>query len=497
MGGHTMRKRVVWVAFGAMLSVAVSIGAATFNLFSPATGILKGSANSYVTTAAAASDVYGLWSGGCNSTKFLRGDGACADPLLGANGSASAPTHSYSGDTNNGDYLIGTDNVGTATAGVLRMSITSAGNVLVGNSNTAIATSGTIPALQMIGTSASGSSFVFGRFSNDATGAGGMKIVKSRGASVGTFAATVLDDGIGGFNWQADDGTDVTSTSVQMDAFVDGAVSTGIVPGRLRIRTTNTSGSTVDAITFNSSQQALHANGTAALPTVAFTGSSTSGFYRKAANDIGLSIAGALAWNLNSTAMTSAVPAIITAGTSAALPGLRISAARAVQVFTETGVDADEGQWFFDVDSEVWKLRTLNDANNTARDIISVTRSGSAVGTISLGNATDNNAATFLGTGTVTVNGDLKINTAGKGLSVKEGSNAKMGTCTLVIGVCVVSTTAVAATSRVFLTIQSLGTVVLPKTVGVTARTAATSFTITSEDATDTSVIAWLIVDPS
>jgi hypothetical protein len=81
-------------------------------------------------------------------------------------------------------------------------------------------------------------------------------------------------------------------------------------------------------------------------------------------------------------------------------------------------------------------------------------------------------------------------------LTVAEGTNATMGTATLVTGTKVVSTTAVTANSRIFLTVQSLGTVTAPTMVAVTARTAGTSFTITSADATDTSVVAWVIVEP-
>jgi hypothetical protein len=51
--------------------------AATFQLFSPATGVLKGNVNTYVTTAATSADVISLWSGTCNSTTFLRADGSC------------------------------------------------------------------------------------------------------------------------------------------------------------------------------------------------------------------------------------------------------------------------------------------------------------------------------------------------------------------------------------------------------------------------------------
>lgn len=54
------------------------------------TGVVKGNATSAM-TAAVAADVYGLWSGTCSSSTFLRGDGSCAAPAgaTGANPSAS------------------------------------------------------------------------------------------------------------------------------------------------------------------------------------------------------------------------------------------------------------------------------------------------------------------------------------------------------------------------------------------------------------------------
>ncbi|MER7794889.1 hypothetical protein [Streptomyces sp. NPDC097640] len=90
---------------------------------------------------------------------------------------------------------------------------------------------------------------------------------------------------------------------------------------------------------------------------------------------------------------------------------------------------------------------------------------------------------------------DLRIATAGRGLMVAEGSNAKMGTVALTAGTATVSTTAVTANSRIFLTNQALG-----GTAGflrVSARTAGTSFTITSSSGSDTSTVAWLLVEPA
>lgn len=98
---------------------------------------------------------------------------------------------------------------------------------------------------------------------------------------------------------------------------------------------------------------------------------------------------------------------------------------------------------------------------------------------------------------TVGANGsaNLLIGTVGAGLRVKEGSNAKQGITTLVAGTAVVNNTSITANSRIFLTPQnSSGTA---SYVYVSARTASTSFTITSGSALDTRDIAWEIFEPA
>ena len=90
--------------------------------------------------------------------------------------------------------------------------------------------------------------------------------------------------------------------------------------------------------------------------------------------------------------------------------------------------------------------------------------------------------------------GNAIVDVAGKGLRVKEGSNACMGTATLVAGEVTVATTAVTANSRIFLSTQTEGGT--PGFLGVSARVAGTSFTVTGV-ATDTSVIAWMLVEPA
>ena len=74
-------------------------------------------------------------------------------------------------------------------------------------------------------------------------------------------------------------------------------------------------------------------------------------------------------------------------------------------------------------------------------------------------NITANNitsAGTIASTDNVSTVGNLVANTAGGGLRVAEGANAKQGVATLVAGTVTVANTSVTATSRIFLTAQNL-----------------------------------------
>lgn len=92
--------------------------------------------------------------------------------------------------------------------------------------------------------------------------------------------------------------------------------------------------------------------------------------------------------------------------------------------------------------------------------------------------------------------GDVDVQTAGQGLAVAEGSNAKQGVATLAAGTVTVANTSVTANSRIMLTEQALGTVSVPSALCVSARVAGTSFTILASQATDTSVVAYEIFEP-
>lgn len=99
--------------------------------------------------------------------------------------------------------------------------------------------------------------------------------------------------------------------------------------------------------------------------------------------------------------------------------------------------------------------------------------------------------------GVLATDGSFALATAGGGLQIKEGANCTSGTVTLAAGTATISSNKITATSRIQLTVQSLGTVTAPKAMGITARTPGTSATVTSADATDTSVVAWVIVEPA
>ncbi|CCB87865.1 hypothetical protein [Simkania negevensis] len=89
--------------------------------------------------------------------------------------------------------------------------------------------------------------------------------------------------------------------------------------------------------------------------------------------------------------------------------------------------------------------------------------------------------------------GNIFLSQPGKGLYLAEGKDAKMGTSKLSFGTCYVVTSAVTATSRIFLTPQAIGNNI--GTVSISEKHVGNGFKITSSNYEDDSEIAWLIVD--
>jgi hypothetical protein len=89
---------------------------------------------------------------------------------------------------------------------------------------------------------------------------------------------------------------------------------------------------------------------------------------------------------------------------------------------------------------------------------------------------------------------DIHITTAGKGLRIKEGSNARMGTSTLAAGTVVVANTSITANTRVFCNRTTTGGT--PGHLSIVLN-AGVGFTINSSSGTDTSTVAWLLMEPA
>ena len=92
--------------------------------------------------------------------------------------------------------------------------------------------------------------------------------------------------------------------------------------------------------------------------------------------------------------------------------------------------------------------------------------------------------------------GNLVATDVGYGLQIKEGSNARMGTATLSGGTVTVSNTSITANTRIFLTTDG-GTLTHVGSPYVSARSAGTSFTISSSNVLDSANVDWLLVEPN
>ena len=127
-------------------------------------------------------------------------------------------------------------------------------------------------------------------------------------------------------------------------------------------------------------------------------------------------------------------------------------------------------------------------------------------GVVLIGNsgANDGTAATLQVTGDSNLtSGNFTIRTVGKGLKIKEGTNATMGVATLASGTATIATTAIATGDRVILTRQGKGSSTAIGSLELGTVTAATSFVVNAlkADATvetgDLSVVHWLIIKPA
>lgn len=101
------------------------------------------------------------------------------------------------------------------------------------------------------------------------------------------------------------------------------------------------------------------------------------------------------------------------------------------------------------------------------------------------------------GSGSSGIDGDLILETRSSTgtLKLNDGANEQMGIATLVGGTVTVNNTKITANTRIFYAVDVAG-----GTQGflrISARTAGTSFTITSTSGTETSTVVWMLVEPN
>lgn len=159
------------------------------------------------------------------------------------------------------------------------------------------------------------------------------------------------------------------------------------------------------------------------------------------------------------------------------------------------------------------KLQFRNAAGTAWVDALSLngsdvpTFAGAVTATTSITATTSVNAGTTITAtaGDITAtNGNMIMSTAGKGLKVKEGSNARMGSATLTSGTVTVSNTSVTANTRIYLSRYAANGSTAIGALSVGTVSASTSFVISAlaeADGTtktgDTSIVHWFLVEPA
>ena len=148
-----------------------------------------------------------------------------------ANGSATAPSHAFINDPDNGMYRVTTNTIALATNGTERLRINADGNVSI-KDEPRLFDGGNTPTLQV----ADNVSGRWGRVSSAAytndTVAGAIVLAKSRNTTIGGHTLVNENDQIGCIFFEGSDG-DTFERGAVIQAFVDGTPGDNDMPGRL------------------------------------------------------------------------------------------------------------------------------------------------------------------------------------------------------------------------------------------------------------------------
>jgi len=480
------------------ITVSASTGAVTLSLPTTISGLSSVSSTTFVGAltgnASTSTSVAGGVAGAVHYQSAVGTSGFTAagssNQILQSSGT-TAPTWTST------PTITGTNITGIPNAGLTNSSVT------IGSTNISLgATSTTLAGL----TSVTSTAFV-----GALTGAASSNVLKAGDTMTGALKLISGSSGTPGLSFSSDATTGIWYTTNSLNMSVGGVVVTAFNTTDLAFAT---GASGTQRININSSGLQMFNSGTiqttagtVSAPGLTFAAlDATTGLYHPATSTIAISTAGVARLTVDTASVTSTLPYIAPVG-AAATPSYTFAANTGTGIFK--GPNPNE----FCISSAGTRMVSIDGTSIIGYAPFYGTAGSASLPSFSF--ASDSNTGIYnsgadtidfstngtnrlsLSTTKLSSTVDVAVTTAGKGLQVKEGSNAKMGTATLVGGTVTVSTTAVTASSRIFVSIASLGTVTVPKAIGVTTTTASTSFVIKSADATDTSVINWIIFEPA
>jgi hypothetical protein len=219
-------------------------------------------------------------------------------------GSVSAPSITFTGDTNTGIYSPAADTIAFTEGGIESMRINSSGNILVNTSTarSAFFNASNTPLVQIEGTTFNTASESIVRNSADAAGSF-LILGKTRGAAVGGTTLVSSGDVIGVLSFQGSDGTDLVE-GARIFAVVDATAGANDMPAALVFNTT------LDGAASSSERMRIDSSGNVGIgttPSFRFHVNGTSGEYRTAlfesasTNGPSVQIKGSKTYELRST----------------------------------------------------------------------------------------------------------------------------------------------------------------------------------------------------
>ncbi len=421
----SVNKRIAAFVLGLALS-ASCMAATTFPVFGPATGVLKGSASSPLTTAAASGDIIALWAGSCSVSTILRGDGTCASPVSSF-GAALTRTN----DTNVTLTLGGTPT--TALLAPTSMTLGWTGQLAAARGGTGVSTLGTLSRVNDTNVTLTLGGTPTGALITDTSmtlGWSGQLAAARGGTGVSSLGnLTKVDDTnvtltLGG----TPTGAVVTSTSMTlgwsgtlaasrgglgMSAVTDDtvAVANGTTWQSKALTDCDaaTSAVTYDTATnawgCNTISGATFANPTASVGLTAVNGAATTAMRSDGAPALSQSIAPT--WTSEHR-----FSGTLTGGSFTALDGLSLSKSGGVDPviwFRNGSAGTDAKNWAQIANATNFVFVLYDDTGANQRNIIQANRTAGALTSLAFGDATNNNSAAFLGTGTVNVGGAVTV----------------------------------------------------------------------------------------